>query len=57
MFEWIAAGPPAEVIVALAGGGASRTDTLRFDGSGRAAVWLAPGEYRYRLSGGGGGTS
>ena len=31
-------------------------DTLRFDGNGRATVWLAPGEYRYRLSGGGAGT-
>lgn len=32
-----------------------RTDTLRFDGSGRARVWLPPGEYQYRLDGGGAG--
>ena len=30
------------------------SDTLHFDGGGRA--WLSPGEYRYRLSGGGDGT-
>ena len=27
-------------------------DTLRFDGAGRAEVWLAPGTWRYRLEGG-----
>ena len=27
-------------------------DTLRFDGAGRAALWLAPGTWRYRLEGG-----
>ena len=32
-------------------------DTLRFDGAGRAQAWLAPGEYRYRLQGGGSGTA
>jgi hypothetical protein len=42
--------------VAWSGVGAPPADTLRFDGSGRATVWLPPGEYRYRLSGGGGGT-
>ena len=55
-FEWVAPGPPSALGVAWSGGGAPRADTLRFDGSGRAAVWLPPGEYRYRLSGGGGGT-
>ena len=63
-FEWAAPGAPRDVIVgwtatgAPAAGGvpATRTDTLRFDGSGRALAWLAPGEYRYRLSEGGAGT-
>jgi hypothetical protein len=36
-------------------GGPTRTDTLRFDGAGRAPVRLPPGEYRYRLGEGGGG--
>jgi hypothetical protein len=30
-------------------------DTLRFDGTGRAQVWLPVGSYRYRLAGGGQG--
>jgi hypothetical protein len=34
----------------------SRPDTLRFDGSGRAEAWLEPGQYQYRLEGGGSGT-
>jgi hypothetical protein len=55
MFEWTAPGPPQAVGIAWSGEGAPGADTLRFDGSGHAAVWLPPGEYRYRLSGGGGG--
>lgn len=55
-FEWTAPGAPAPLAVAWSGAGAPRSDTLRFDGSGHAMVWLAPGEYRYRLAGGGGGT-
>jgi hypothetical protein len=55
MFEWTAPGPPQAVGIAWSGEGAPGADTLRFDGSGHAAVWLSPGEYRYRLSGGGGG--
>jgi hypothetical protein len=56
IFEWIGPGAPAPLAVAWSGTTAQRADTLRFDGSGRANVWLAPGEYRYRLAGGGGGT-
>ena len=56
VFEWTAPGPPAALGVAWSGEGAPRADTLRFDGGGHATVWLAPGEYRYRLAGGGGGT-
>ena len=55
VFEWVAAGPPSPMGVAWSGEGSPRADTLRFDGSGRATVWLPPGEYRYRLAGGGGG--
>ena len=60
-FEWTAPGPPRDVIVgwtAAAPGArpATRTDTLRFDGAGRALAWLEPGAYRYRLSEGGAGT-
>jgi hypothetical protein len=36
--------------------GQERYDTLRFGGDGRASLWLAPGIYRYRLSGARGGT-
>ncbi|MGH7511468.1 MAG: hypothetical protein ACREOQ_00960 [Gemmatimonadales bacterium] len=56
VFEWTAPGPPLALGIAWSGGSAPQVDTLRFDGSGHAAVWLDPGEYRYRLSGGGGGT-
>jgi hypothetical protein len=55
VFEWTGAGTPAPVGIGWSGAGGAHADTLRFDGSGRATVWLAPGEYRYRLSGGGGG--
>ena len=39
----------------IQGGPAARTDTLRFDGTGRAQLMLEPGAYRYRLQGGGAG--
>jgi hypothetical protein len=55
MFEWTGAGASAPLGISWSGAEGGHTDTLRFDGSGRAAVWLPPGEYRYRLSGGGGG--
>jgi hypothetical protein len=64
VFEWLAAGAPASQVVNWSSGSEGapgslvmpHPDTLRFDGDGRAAAWLPPGEYRYRLSGGGGGT-
>ena len=58
VFEWAGSGPAVttRVIWSARGVGGSRTDTLRFDGAGRAAVRLPPGQYRYRLVGGGGGT-
>jgi hypothetical protein len=64
LFEWVGSGAPVPqgIMWSGAGGpggrgnGVVERDTLRFDGNGRATVWLAPGEYRYRLSGGGAGT-
>ena len=57
VFEWTGAGPAVATPVVWSGpgDGGTRTDTLRFDGAGRAPVGLPPGEYRYRLGGGGGG--
>jgi hypothetical protein len=55
VFEWTAPGPPVALGITWSGEGAAQADTLRFDGGGHAAVWLRPGEYRYRLAGGGGG--
>ena len=56
LFEWAAAGPPVALGVAWSSSTGQRADTLRFDGAGLASIWLPPGEYRYRLAGGGGGT-
>jgi hypothetical protein len=65
VFEWIGAGsanPQAIVwsrVVPVnerrsegSGEDGARSDTLHFDGEGRATVWLEPGEYRYRLGSG-----
>lgn len=58
VFEWAGAGTPSPLAIAWSGGAdaGGRADTLRFDGSGHALAWLPPGQYRYRLSGGGAGT-
>jgi hypothetical protein len=56
LFEWRGTGPARGLAVTWTGGEASRSDTLRFDGAGRAEVWLKPGQYQYRLEGGGAGT-
>jgi hypothetical protein len=56
VFEWTAGGAPSPLAIAWSGTGKPRADTLQFDGSGHATAWLPPGEYRYRLEGGGGGT-
>ncbi|HEU5170279.1 MAG TPA: hypothetical protein VFU46_07065 [Gemmatimonadales bacterium] len=55
-FEWVAGGAPRATALYWAGAPPGSPDTLRFDGAGRAAVWLPPGTYRYRLAAGGGGT-
>jgi hypothetical protein len=56
VFEWIATGAPEPVSVTWSGPAGAPSDTLHFDGNGRATAWLMPGEYRYRLGGGGTGT-
>ncbi len=55
VFEWVGPGVAKPVAVQWTGGHAA-ADTLRFDGAGKATVWLPPGEYHYRLAAGGAGT-
>ena len=55
VFEWSGPGTAAATGVGWTGAGAPPPDTLRFDGAGRAIVWLQPGSYRYRLATGGSG--
>jgi hypothetical protein len=55
VFEWVGPGVAKPVAVQWTGAHAA-ADTLRFDGAGKATVWLPPGEYRYRLAAGGAGT-
>ncbi|HEX2251055.1 MAG TPA: hypothetical protein VHH32_11965 [Gemmatimonadales bacterium] len=54
VFEWIGSGIPQPVAVRWSGA-RQHIDTLKFDGSGRASVWLAPGQYSYRQETGGAG--
>jgi hypothetical protein len=56
LFEWAGGGVARPVAVAFDGTPGTRRDSLRFDGVGRAAVFLEPGIYTYRLDGGGAGT-
>jgi hypothetical protein len=56
VFEWTGSGAPTAVPLTWTAGDRPRVDTLRFDGAGRAEARLPPGTYRYRLSGGSGGT-
>jgi hypothetical protein len=56
VFEWIGSGQPTPLGVSWTGPVQPSSDTLHFDGSGRATVWLPAGEYRYRLTGGAVGT-
>ncbi|HKH84573.1 MAG TPA: hypothetical protein VKA25_12860, partial [Gemmatimonadales bacterium] len=55
VFEWVGAGTPASQPIVLSTGRDEKSDTLHFDSDGRATLWLAPGEYRYRLLAGGRG--
>lgn len=54
-FEWLGSGPAQPIPLTWSGVGRQWVDTLQFDGSGRATVWLEPGEYRYRAQPGGTG--
>jgi hypothetical protein len=55
VFEWTGPGAATATAITWTTSEGSRADTLRFDGEGRASVWLSPGTYRYRLGGGAGG--
>ncbi len=56
LFEWNGPGVAEATPVVLSGPSGTRSDTLVFDGAGRAELFLAPGTWRYRLTGGGQGT-
>ncbi len=56
IFEWNGPGAPEPTPILLTAGSLSRSDTLAFDGAGHAELVLAPGVWRYRLTGGGQGT-
>ncbi len=56
VFQWTGLGSAVASPVVWTGSKGPRSDTLRFDGAGRANVHLPPGQYRYRFAGGGGGT-
>jgi hypothetical protein len=51
-WRWTGTGRPDDVILTLSDGSRDRTDTLRFDASGRAELRLPPGVYRYASRGG-----
>ena len=55
-FSWARPGAPQPLAIALATAAGTRSDSLTFDGRGEARLYLDPGKYRYRLSGGGEGT-
>lgn len=55
VFEWLGSGSAVPQVVVWSGVSGQSTDTLHFDGDGRALAWLAPGDYRYRFSSGGAG--
>lgn len=52
VWRWSSVEDPRALAVTLRAGNATHTDTLRFDAAGRAELSLAPGIYRYTLSGG-----
>jgi len=56
VFEWNGGATPEPIPVVLTGPGGTRSDTLVFDGAGRAELTLPPGAWLYRLEGGGQGT-
>ena len=55
VFEWTGRGAPSPTAVSFQSAQRSWSDTLRFDGQGRAELWAPVGDYRYRVAGGGDG--
>jgi len=51
-WRWNSPDGPRPLAVTLRSADSTRTDTLRFDDTGRAELLLPPGVYRYTLSGG-----
>jgi hypothetical protein len=51
-WRWNSPDEPRPLAVTLRSADSTRTDTLRFDDTGRAELLLPPGVYRYTLSGG-----
>ena len=54
-FRWTGSGPPMPLPIRLQSADSTVTDTLSFDGSGTATIWLPLGRYRYTLPNGTGG--
>lgn len=52
VFEWFGGGTPRPLGITWTAASATRTDTLRFDGAGRAMAWVPDGTWRYRLEDG-----
>jgi hypothetical protein len=57
IFEWLGAGTALAQPIVWSSSAGDIIDTLHFGGDGRATVWLPPGEYRYRLTGGASGVT
>lgn len=56
LFEWSGSGAPVPVGITVVTAGVTTRDTLRFDGNGRASLWLPVGRHGYQVEGGGGGS-
>jgi hypothetical protein len=52
LWRWTGKSGPQDVPLTLTGAGGARSDTLRFDATGRAELRLPPGAYRYAAQGG-----
>ncbi|HEV8382476.1 MAG TPA: hypothetical protein VGQ29_12875 [Gemmatimonadales bacterium] len=52
VWRWASPDTARPLAVSVRSGATTRTDTLRFDAAGRAALLLPPGSYRYTLGGG-----
>ena len=52
VWRWAGSVAPRDAVVTLTAGGVARTDTLRFDATGRAELSLPPGVYAYGAASG-----